>query len=85
MKLSEHYENLAHEIKVLRKISKANKGEAGLPQFLEYGLLHLINMSCEDIDSFKKISEPQISNGSRLFGFYIIPRYTISLDTLIAE
>jgi serine/threonine protein kinase len=42
-------------------------------------------MTQEDIDSCKRVAEPEMTNGSRLFGFYIMPRYTVSLDSLITE
>jgi hypothetical protein len=46
MKLSEQYEDLAREIKVLKKISKTNKEEnTGVPQLLDYGLVLLTNMA----------------------------------------
>ena len=57
LKLSEEIENLAHEIKILKKISKAKIEDAGLPQLVDSGLVHLTNMAQRDIDSCKKITD----------------------------
>ena len=45
IKLSEQYEDLAREIKVLKKISRSNEEAKGVPQFLDYGLILLTNMA----------------------------------------
>ena len=87
IKLSEQYENLAHEIKVLKKMCKSKLLKSALkeggsiadqaanlvPKIENYGIVLLKNMHESDLESCKSIGEPLISNKSRLFGFYIIP------------
>ena len=56
-----------------------------VPKIENYGIVLLKNMHESDLESCKSIGEPLISNKSRLFGFYIIPQYMISLDGLINQ
>lgn len=50
---------------------------------VDYGIMLLKNMNTTDLQSCNSVTEPQISNNSRLFGYFIIPQYQVSLESII--
>ena len=89
IKFSNNYQSLANEIKVLRKIKKKalvlykekNKQSPehfGVPQAQAYNIITVVNPNKNDIreESCFILEEGNIAN---MFGYYIMPKYKITL------
>ena len=90
IKLSDDFESVANEIKVLKTISKVNQEEldepndkTGFPDIISYGMLTCVNLNPKDIRNKKKLLEKKkgkkIVKNWCLFGYYIMPKYEMTL------
>ena len=88
IKISSDYIDLAHEIKVLKKIAKHANGvkelinNHGLPKISTYQVFVGVSPHKDNIkeETIINLTDDKVAN---LFGYYIMPKYKMTLDELI--
>jgi serine/threonine protein kinase len=94
IKFADDCESIAQEIKILKKILKKsetskskskNQENFGFPKLIDYGMFIVKNLKTvsDDDEEDENTKDTSESLNSKIFGFYIMPKCSLSLQDYI--
>ena len=89
IKVCDDFESIAYEIKVLIKIERLFKKKfpdeqsSGFPTVVDYGIFSAKNVHPADVTEKKVEANEESDKNEHIFGYYIMPKYSISLQNFM--